>query len=198
MAISSVKIANFALSKVGTDSTIETLTENSAEAKACNLWFETARKQALSAYDWSFARKRLALAVHGDDPPDEWAYRYQYPADCVKARFVENPVGKTADPVPFSVEMSADGTKSVLTDEVDAILIYTKEETSPDYYTPYFIELFATVLASRIAFSITHKAKLTEYLDAIVRFLLIYAPAMDAVEQQEAAPRGADWIRGRT
>ena len=95
MAISSVKIANFALSKVGTDSTIETLTENSAEAKACNLWFETARKQALSAYDWPFARKRLALAVHGDDPPDEWAYRYQYPADCVKARFVENPVGKT-------------------------------------------------------------------------------------------------------
>ena len=43
MALSTVQIANFALSKIGSDSTIESLTEDSAEAAECNLWYEETR-----------------------------------------------------------------------------------------------------------------------------------------------------------
>lgn len=197
MALSSVQIANLALSKVGTDSTIESLTENSAEAKEVNLWFEHTRQQTLASFNWGFARKREALASHGDDPPNEWGSRYVYPSDCITARFIENPAGKTADPIPFEVEFSDNGTKSILTDEEEAVLIYTRDATEPTFYTPYFIEVFALLLAAHIVFALTGKVRMIEFLEDRARLMLIFAPAMDANEKQEAAPREADHIRGR-
>ena len=197
MAISTVQIANFALSKVGNDSTIESLTEDSTEAKECNLWLEHSRKQALAAYDWSFARVTKTLAAHGDDPTALWGYRYVYPVDCIKARFLQNPSGSQADPVPFVREQSDDGTMSILTDLNEAKLRYTKDVTSPGLYTEYFIELLATILGSHIAFPLTTKVRLSQFLEAQARQMLIFAPAMDASEQQEKAPRDAEQIRGR-
>jgi len=197
MTISSVQIANMALSHIGDNSTIESLTENSSQAKTVNLWFHFARQLTLAAWDWSFARKREAIAEHDDDPPDEWTYRYQYPADCIKARFIENPAGKLADPVPFVVEYSADGTKSILTDIEDAILIYTRDATEPLLFTHFFIEVFSLVLAAKIAFALTGRQKIKDDMDARAMRMLIYAPAMDASEQMEAPPRDAAHIRGR-
>lgn len=197
MAISTVQIANFALSKIGTDSTIESLTEDSAEAKECNLWYEHSRLQALAAYDWSFARVTEELSAHGDDPTTLWTYRYIYPVLCVKARFIENPAGKLADPVSFVIEQSNDGTKSILTDISDAKLIYTTDVTSPSLYTTFFIELLATIIGSHIAFALTGKTKLAQLLTAESRRMFIFAPSMDSQEQQEAAPRDGDAIRGR-
>jgi len=197
MAISTVQIANFALSKVGSDSTIESLTEDSTEAKECNLWLEHTRKQALAAYDWSFARVTKTLAAHGDDPTDLWGYRYVYPVDCVKARFLENPSGSKADPVPYVVAQSTDGTKSILTDLNEAKLRYTKDVTTPGMYTEFFIELLATMLGAHIAFPLTTKVRLSQFLAAAAQRMLTIAPAMDAAEQQEKAPREAEQIRGR-
>jgi hypothetical protein len=197
MAISTVQIANFALAKIGSDATIESMTENSAEAKECNLWLEHTRLQALASYDWSFARVRATLATHGDDAPTGWTYRYIYPVDAVKARFIENPAGLNADPVPYAVEQSTSGSKSIITDLNEAVLIYTKDVTVPGLYTPYFIELLAAVLGSHIAYALTGKANLGDRLALEARRMSIFAPAMDAVEHQEKVPRDADHIRGR-
>lgn len=197
MARSNVKIANFALSKIGTDSTIESLTENSAEANLCNLWFDHAREQALAAFNWSFAKNREVLAAHADDPSDDWGFRYVYPATCLKARFIFNPIGKDADPIPFEIENSPTGTKSILTDQGTAILIFTKDISTPLLYTPYFIEAFATILGSHIAYPLTTKTKKAKELREEARQMMIFAPAMDAVEGQEGIPRDADSIRGR-
>ena len=79
MALSKVRIANFALSKLGRKSNIESLTEDSAEAGEVNLWYDFCLDMALASYDWSFARKRVALATHSSTVPTEWAYAYQYP-----------------------------------------------------------------------------------------------------------------------
>lgn len=197
MAISTVQIANFALSKIGTDSTIESLTENSAEAKACNLWWEHTRKQTLAAFNWTFAEVRATLAAHGDDPSDDWAYRYVYPVDCVKARFIFNPVGRKADPVEYKIEQSTNGTKSILTDEASAILLYTADVTVPSLYTEFFIETLATVLGSHIAFPLTRKINLARLLAGEAQQMFKVAPAMDAVEGQDSAPRNADHTRAR-
>jgi hypothetical protein len=197
MAISTVQIANFALSKIGSDATIESLTENSSEANICNLWIEHTRLQALAAYDWSFARVRATLAAHGDDAPTDWAYRYIYPVDCVKARFLENPGGSEADPVPYAVEQSDSGSKSIVTDLNEAKLIYTKDVTVPGLYTPYFIEAYAVLLGAHVAYALTGKANLEDKLAGRARRMFIFAPALDASEQQEKLPRDAHHIRGR-
>ena len=197
MAISTVAIANLALSKIGTDSTIESLTENSAEANLCDLWMDRARIQTLEAFNWDFARIRGTLATHNDDPPVTWTYRYIYPADCIKALFIENSAGKTEDPIEYIVEQSTDGTKSILCDEVDAILIYTKDETRPTFYPEWFIEMLAAVLGSKIAFALTGKLRMASLLRDEARQMAILAPAMAANEKQEGKPRDASHIRGR-
>lgn len=195
MALSSVQIANFALSKIG-DSLIGNLAENSTESDQINLWFDLSRQETLAGFNWGFARKRQTLAAHADDPPDEWAFRYIYPADCLSFRSVENVAGKKADPIPFEIEFSGE-TKSILTDAGEAIGIYTLKEPSLFLYTPYFIETFATFLASHIAFPLAGQPDMAQALEAKARAMLVFASAIDANEKREEAARDAPWTRGR-
>jgi hypothetical protein len=197
MALSSVQIGNFALAKIGDSNTIESLTEDSTEASILNLWFAFTREQVLSAFNWSFARGRATLATHSEDPPQDWAYRYVYPATCLKARFIENPGGPDKDPIPYEVELAADDTKCILTDENEAKLIFTKPITSPSLFSPFFVELFATFLAAKAAFTLTGKLSLQQKLEENAEAMLLLAPAMDAQEKQERAARDAEHIRTR-
>ena len=196
--ISPTRIANLALSNVGTKSTIESLSEDSAEANECDLWYEFAREEALKAHNWSFARKRFTLALHGDDPPDEWGFRYQYPADCLAIRLIQNPAGTTADPIPYRVEMSDDGmTKSILTNLEDAAVIYTFNQQTTAFFTPYFVKMMSYLLGGYIAFTLTGKRSVRADMVKQYEKLLVTAPAYDANEGQNGPPREAEWIRDR-
>jgi len=196
MALSTVQIANLALAKVGADATIESLTEDSAEANEVNRWIALARQQTLAGFAWGFATKRAALATHADDPSDDWAYRYVYPADCLSLRFIEHPISKTADPIPFSIEISGN-TKSILTDSVDARAIYTTEIIDTFQYTPYFIDAFSSMLAAHIAFGLTGDKELAQGLFVFARSTMVFASSIDANEKQEDPAREAEHIRGR-
>jgi len=215
MAISPVVIGRMALSHIGARSRIESLTENSNEAKEVNLWYDFARKQVLEVFNWNFASKRLTLALHGDDPPEGvWAFRYQYPSDCLVARNIENPripvratgfLGKSFDEltglqfnaVPFEVEIAPEGTKSILSNLEDAVLVYTFDQTATALFSELFIEAFSRALASKIAFSLTGKQSIsTEQLQ--IFFLVVgRAGASNANEQVEPPPRDAEWVRNR-
>lgn len=213
-AISVVRICNMALSYLGA-TPIEDINEASKEAVECRLWYDYSRLQALRAMNWAFARKRTAPALHGDTPPAEWAFRYQYPADCVAVRWIVNPLqgtglgspfiqGVTADvramstdAIPFEVEMSTDGTKSILTNEQEAEVVYTFDQESPVFFSPGFVDALSLLMASRMAFAITGKRSLTK--DATESYLrtLRAVGAIDATEAVAPPPREAEWIRGR-
>ena len=198
--ISTVSICNMALSNIGADSTVESLTaDGTAESNACNLWYDWSRLQALAGYDWSFARKRLTLATHSEDPPDGvWAYRYQYPSDCIAFRHIVNPAGETASPVPYEVEADSTGqAKSILTDLDDAVGVYTFDQETVAMFTPLFVDTLSHALAHHIAFTLTGKLKVKENMLAIFRELQSAAPSIDANEQGDRLPRDADWITGR-
>lgn len=211
--ISPVRIANMALSNIGARSNIESFTEQSAEAQQINLWYDFSRLSTLEAYDWNFARKRLDLALHQDDPPEgQWAFRYQYPADCIKAREIENPtiisqpntlfdptVFDTSDAIPFEVESSFSGTSnSILTDMPEATLVYTFDQEQTSMFTPYFVKAFSFHLASQIAIAITGKIALQDSMFEKWMQLMLQAQMFDANERVDPPPRDTDWIRGRT
>ena len=147
--VSKVFIANLALSFLGTRSKIESLTENSREAQSADLWYEITRKLVLERHDWGFARKRAVLAVDDEAAPNGvWAYRYVYPADCLKARRLQQPRYRiqrgypytntdlvNVKDVPFEIEESPDGVhRTLLTDLDDATLIYTRDLDDPTRY----------------------------------------------------------------
>lgn len=204
-SISKVKIANMALSHIGDDSTIESFTEESTQAKQVNLWYDYSRRMVLEAFDWSFARKRVIMAVIeviADDSTDpqygEWVYRYQYPVDCLNARRIKNPLGKDSDAVPFELETSEDNSVStVLTDMEDAVLVYTFDAETTTLYSSFFVETLSVFLAYKMAFSLTGNRKLASDMLNVYQGMIGAAPAVDANQRVSAPPREAEWIRSR-
>ena len=200
MAVTStVAICRMALSNIGSTATIESIDEDSKEASLCKIWFDQARLETLEAFDWSFARRRANLAVHSEEAPeDEWAFRYQYPDGCVSFRRIKNPLGDTADAVPFETELNGDGTqKTILTDEEDAQGIYTADITDPGLFSRHFVQTLARKLGSHIAFDITGKQEIVDKQNQAWAFMISTAMGHNANERQAKPPREAEWIRGR-
>ena len=215
--ISDTRIANMALSHVGARATIESLDDEiSTEAEVCRLWYEFSRRQTLEGFDWNFARKRITLTTHSEDPPDGvWGFRYVYPADCVVARKLENPTGTVegqtgrwisdfstpevrGDAIPFEVETDPTGqTKSILSNLSDAKLVYTFEQLDTGLYSPLFVEALSRALGSHIAFTLTGKLALANALAQSFQNAMFTASSSNANEFVDKPPRDADFIRGR-
>lgn len=199
--VSAVRIGNLALSKIGARSRIESLDEQSPEAQEIKLWYDFAREEVLKAYNWSFARKRIALAAHAEDPPtDEWAYRYQYPSDCIVCRRIVNPLGRRAKPVPFHVETGVDSgarQKTILTNMANAKLLYTYDVTDTTQFSQFFIQTLATLIAHYIAYPLTGKETIQERMLKTFQGMIEGAPIHDANEEVEEPEKDASWIQAR-
>ncbi len=204
--VDKVAIGNMALSHVGHGIEIESFTEKTPEATQVRNWYDLSRQQVLTAFDWGFARRRLSLALHGDtisetaaDPwAGVWGFRYVYPADCIRARKMQNPNAPPDDLTPFSIETSVNGQeKTILTNVEDAVLVYTFDSEATELFSPMFTQALSHLLASQISFAITRKRKIkAEQLQAYF-FVLASAAAEDANEGVEPPVRDADWVRDR-
>ena len=68
MADGKLQIWNMALGHLKADNAIQTENEKSLEAENCRLYYDTARLRVLKNFNWTFARKRLELALTGTAP----------------------------------------------------------------------------------------------------------------------------------
>lgn len=198
MALSQVAICNLALGHIGDRGRIEALTENGVQSRECLRWYDLSLQEALEAFDWSFARRRIALAVHSDDPPAEWAFRYALPADCLKARRLVNPAGPKANAVPYELELSDDGTqRTLLTNLEDAVLVYTRVQNDPLLYSTQFVLALSHTLASHIALALTGKTAIAEQQMKLAYARTFEAAGSNANEEVPDEPRPAEAIAAR-
>lgn len=201
MSLTSVDICNMALGHVGAANSITAIdgTDTSAEATQCKLWYDQCRKDVLTLYNWSFARKRDDLVeLLTDDPPDSWGFRYAYPSDCLKVCYLVNPVGRDADAVPYELELNADDSaRTILTDLDDAVMVYTKDVETVTQFTPQFVDMLAHWLAYRIAFTLTADPRIEqkEFQTFMSQWRIL--TAIDANEGMPSKPRDASWIEAR-
>lgn len=205
--VSETLIANMALTHVGAENDIESLDEETPEAKAVRTWYAFAREQALEAFDWSFARKRVILTLHGDvistttnEPlAGVWGFRYKYPGDCVVARKIQHPNAPPDDALPFEIELSLDGTeKTIVTNVENAVLVYTFNQAATNLFTPGFVLAFSFAIAMNIAFTLTSKLTLKKEMERSFATAINHAAANMLNEEVKEPPRDADWIRDRT
>lgn len=156
---SETEIANMALSHLGESKLIASLTEGTAEARACNSFYETARDKVLEDFNWPFARTFVTLGLVEEDPTgidDEWSFSYRYPSDCLKAiRVVSGikPEDKNTE-IKFIVGQDSSGLL-IYTDEEDARLEYTKRFTDTQFFPTTFRLALSYYLAQLIAARIT-------------------------------------------
>jgi len=211
--LSKVQIGNMALSNLGAKANIESFSEASKEARAISLWYDHSRLATLEDYNWSFAVKRATLTSHSEGPPSGiWSYRYQYPADCVLARHLQNPeyvassrtiwdvpqVLVEPDAIPYIIEMNSTGTeKTILTDLNDAVLVYTFDQQNVIHFSRNFSTALSFMLAYFIAIPITGRADLKDQMAQYYSFHMRRAAARDGNEAIQRPPREAESIRAR-
>jgi hypothetical protein len=172
VATNQVQICNFALSAIGTRSTIASMDEGSAESIQCSLHYDSALDATLRGAHWNFARKQVALALiadatQGQTVPQPWTYEYAMPSNCLLVRFLlpqaaqvgaPYPVAQPR-PVPFIVASDQDQNGNdinvILSNEPFAQVVYTGRITNPAVYDPAFVTAFFHVLGMRLAIPLT-------------------------------------------
>lgn len=157
--------------------------------------------------------------------PQPWVYEYAYPNDCLKAREIlplipsqqinqqifGTPNNGTVNGngwgtmnrqpvIRFLISNDLIGTQNqtvVLTNQPNAILVYTYEVTDPSKYDPDFVYALAGRLASRISIALSGDKQLTTLALKTAEDIVTKAKARDGNEGIADTNREAEWIRAR-
>lgn len=198
---SALTICNKALSVLGIAKPIASLTENSAEAQACNLFYEEVRDATLRDYEWPFTTKYADLVLDEEEPNDEWQYSYIYPSDCAGIRKILSGVRNDTEDTktPYEIGVNDSGATVIFCDLQEAKLKYTKQVTDANRYPPDFILALSLHLASFIAPRITGGDKFKLGERSLVKYLSYIAAAKaNAVNEINSDVRPeSEFIRGR-
>lgn len=171
---SDVDICNLALSHLGDEATVSAIapSDGSQQADYCAQFYPIARDQLLGMHAWSFATKRIALALlNTDEIPDTWQYAYAAPSGALQVISVLQP-GSTdsftvfdqsnplfgqptqpgdLDAQPFVQEVLQDGSKVIFTNVSEATARYVGSVTDTAKFTPLFVTALARLLAAYLA-----------------------------------------------
>lgn len=143
-----VEICNLALGHLGSEANVASISppDGSAEAGYCARYFPIARKLTIALAQWSFATKREKLA-EVTNPSNVWLFAYSLPSNCIKPyRILKLGATTEQDGAAFTIE---DGV--VLTNESNAVLVFTRDVTDTTRYSPEFISAMSWMLSSYLA-----------------------------------------------
>lgn len=130
--------------------------EKSEEARACRVFYDTAREATLKDHNWSFATKFATLGLVESDPTEEWSYSYRYPSDCLQVRRVLSGMRQDtlASEIPYRILYDNAG-KLIYTDEGTPDIEYTANVEETSLFSAHFILVLSFRLAAFIAPRIT-------------------------------------------
>lgn len=157
MGVSTTRLCNMALSHLGSGKEIGNVdTERSEEARACRIFLEQAVKQTLRDYGWPFAAKIVALGLVSNNPTPNWAYAYQYPADCLQFKKIESGLENDSryTRVPMKIVSGASG-RLILSNQNNAVGEYTFDAQDSNLWPEDFVMAVSFRLAVYIAPRVT-------------------------------------------
>lgn len=196
MASSTTQIANIALGKIA-QARIESMSEESKEARWANEYYGTARDYVTEAGLWRHAKKTLTLEEGSNDRDDDYQYAYTRPSDCLRFVYVLPSAGAFDPRAPIRYETEAD---LIYTDEPTARGLYIRQITDVTKFVPSFTEAVAWYLAHMLVQPLRLETKLLEFTLGGYRAALIHALSIGAMEQliiRDADESMADFHRGR-
>jgi hypothetical protein len=186
MAQNAVDLCNTALQRVGATS-IMSLLDNSPEARACNLAYDTNRRDELRKHRWNFAIKREVLAPDATAPAFDYLYAFTLPSDCLRI----------LRPATADLDWQVEGRKILTNDGATLYLRYICDVENPALWDASFYNVCAMGLAVDICERLTQsngkKQMLMQEYDAAVKL----ARRIDAFESgpEDAAEEG--WLIAR-
>jgi len=198
---SKLDIYNMAISNLGMGKEVASVTDSSSERKACDRFYEEAKKSTLKAISWPFATAYFTLNLIEESPDNEWGFSYRYPVDCLSVRRVlsGNRNDTKGTRVPYKILKDSAG-KLIYTDRIDAEVEYTQNLDDPSYFSSEFVLALSFRLAGYIAPRITSgdpfKLKQEMFAQYQAEISLAKKEALNE-EVQEASPESESiTIRG--
>lgn len=197
---SKVGIVNMALGHLAVSKAIASITEKSEEARAANLYYDTALEMVLRDAPWPFATKIASLALVEEDPTDEWGYSYRYPTDCLRIKRILSGVRNDTRQSRVSYKILSDSQgRLVYTDEENAEMEYIATAEDPQFYPPDFTLAFSFLLASLMAKRLTGGDQFKLGADARADYGAMIAVAQSNAnnEEQNDEEPDSEFIRER-
>lgn len=215
-----IDICNMALSELGTQSQITALNDGSVEANACTLWYDTMRRRLLRTASWGFARRQVALTQLGDLIPDNtstypYLFKYKYPTDALKIRYLLPPNPLTGTPTPpgatpyillqpsrqwrflIASETEAAGVKNILSNLQSATGVYTADVSDTLIFDELFIGALASALAFKLVMPLSGNIGMRQTFQASAQQAIMEARAADGNEAVPMADVQVDWMQAR-
>lgn len=207
---SNIEVCNIALSRVGA-SLIQSLTDKSKSANACNVFLPLARDTTLRFHDWAFARKRVSLAELGEEYSN-FDYSYQYPSDCLCARKITGVDGSTTSAVwdyatmryvytgkvKYEIGLSSvSNTPIILTNQELAELVYTARATNFNIYDSMFVEALAWKLAADLAMPLLNKPEMQQAFYQNFLYAIQEAKVANSNEEEIVVDESSSFLKSR-
>lgn len=205
MIADEVTLFNLALNAVGARSNLAATNERDRGAEVCTLWLPVVRDAVLAAAPWPSCRTqiRLSLLIERDtaedwvatDPDPDFIYAYSVPSNMVQPSYLSR-YGR------FIVgTRSAGGTagaeKTIMTNEEDAILTYTKRQTVTTMWEDPLGMAIAYALGAHICMPLTGKPQRAGMLIQMANDLINTARATAANMSDAPFESIPDWIAAR-
>lgn len=197
---SDVEICNIALSRVAYTQPIVSFTEKSKAAELCRVFYGPLRELVLQAFPWPFAESIVALASLGSPAPG-WAFRYRYPADCLKVRNIVVPgqrMTMTSDQrIAYKIGYDSGG-RVIHTDQIDAACCFTFKVEDSTFFDPAFADVLAWRLAMDLALPLSSKSDLQQFATQQYNLALSIAKGSAFQESQDDPDPESEFIRVRS
>lgn len=181
-----VDCCNSALQRVGA-TTIASLLDNTPEARACSVAFDSNRRDELRKHPWNFAVTRAVLAPDATAPVFDYRYQFTLPSLCLRV----------LRPATSNLDWVIEGRKILTNDGSALYLRYIQDVEDAGQWDAAFYNVLAAALAVDIVERLTQSnvkkdMLLRQYEDAVR-----VARRMNAFE---AGPKDAaedNWLLAR-
>jgi hypothetical protein len=187
---SKVEICNRALQKLGAKR-IVSLTDDSVNARACNVAFEPVKLKELRAHTWNFATKRFSIAADIPAPTFGPQNSFTLPADWV--RLLAPDPERNIDSLDWTIE----GKKIFTNDSAPLQGRYVADITDPNVMDSCFREALSSKLAVELAEELTQSnAKKADAKDDY-NSAINEAKRTNAIEKPAPAVADDQWVTVR-
>lgn len=176
---SEVDICNLALYAIGEDDRIDSLTEDSKNARFCNLFYVPVRDAVLRSHPWNCAIHRRIITPLSETPVSDYDYQYQLPVNPYCLRVLQ--VGEKDDSIEWVIEG-----RRILTNEGTNIKIkFIKRITDTNEFDPLLIDVISIKLGIKLVMPLANDKSL---VDSLIKELeLITLPLARTIDAQEAS-----------
>ncbi len=206
---SKLDVYNLAIYKLAQSVGIPTLADRSKAADVFNRLYDPMRQLVLTERVWPWSLRAAALAPAAEAPQPPWAYRYQYPNDCLTAMAVlpvdqigTAPLSSFADEgymrniAAFSHrwEMSygEDGT-TINCSGPNAWLVYAVDVQDESRFSPHFVNCLATRMAAEAGPPIIGEAGLNNKSQLLQEYTLAMSYG-GAHASNQSSTSGEDYV----